>query len=198
MSAVAEKSEITPDDLLAMPDEKDYELVDGRLVERNASVLSSWVGGEILFVLGSYLEENPAGLVFSSALGYQCFPDAPGNVRRSNGSFIRHERLPRDWQSLLFSPIPPDIAIEVISPNDLYSAVERKILEYLNVGVPLVWVINPDVRIVRVHRPDFTSAYLNENAELTGEDVLPGFTCRVGALFPPPPAAAPGVEAVER
>ena len=193
MSAVAEKTEITPEDLLAMPDEKSYELVDGRLVERHASVLSSWVGGEILCRLGSYLLDNPIGLIFGADNGYQCFPDAPRKVRRADVSFLTNERLPKDWAKIGYSRIPPDLAVEVVSPNDRSSEVEEKVLEYLKVGVPLVWVVSPEIRVVRVHRADFTSAYLTENDELSGEDVLPGFRCRVGALFPPPAAVAPDV-----
>ena len=48
MSAVAEKTLITPEEFLRMPDQKDFELIDGELVERNVSVLSSWIGGKIL------------------------------------------------------------------------------------------------------------------------------------------------------
>ncbi len=83
--------------------------------------------------------------------------------------------------------------VEVVSPNDLYSEVEEKVLEYLKAGVSLVWVVDPEVRVVRVHRADFTSAFLTENDSLSGEDVLPGFLCRVGALLPPPAAVAPEV-----
>jgi Uma2 family endonuclease len=57
--------------------------------------------------------------------------------------------------------------------------------EYLRVGVKLVWVISPESRTVRVHRPDSSDTRLHEDDELTGEDVIPGFRCRVGDLFLP-------------
>ena len=61
--------------------------------------------------------------------------------------------------------------------------------EYLRAGVRVVWVVNPQTRVVRVHRADGTSAWLTEGDELSGDDVLPGFHCRVSALFPTQPAA---------
>jgi Uma2 family endonuclease len=185
-SAPAEKVEITPEDLLAMPDGKDYELVDGRLVERNMGSISSWIGGEIFFLIRSYLKEHPIGLLWVADNGFQCFPDKPGKVRKPDVSFIKHGRLPGDRMPRGYVRIRPDLAVEVVSPNDLAAEVDEKLHEYLKAGVPLVWVVNPDVRIVRVHRADLSGAFLTENDELSGEDVLPGFRCRVSDLFPPP------------
>lgn len=190
MSAVAEKTEVTPDELLAMPDETDYELVDSQLVERNVSVLSSWVGGRIYRYLADFAETWNLGMVWPNDNGYQCFPDAPRKVRRADASFIKHARLPRDWQSLGYSRTPPDLAVEVVSPNDPAIDVEAKLVEYLKAGVSLIWVVYPEIRTVRVHRADFSAAYLTETDNLSGEDVLPGFVCRVGAIFPPTDPAA--------
>lgn len=192
MSAVAAKTAYTPDDLLAMPDGKDYELVDGRLVERNVSALSSWIGGELLFRLRSFLQDRPVGLTFGADNGYQCFPGGSVKVCKPDVSFIKLGRLPADWQSQGYLRVAPDLAVEVASPNDFASDIE-KILEYLKAGVALVWVINAEIRVVRVHRADFTSAYLTVNDELSGEDALPGFSCRVEALFPPTAAVSPEV-----
>ena len=81
MHVVAEKT-YTPEDLLSMPDGKDYELVDGHLVERNMSTLSSWVGGQLYFELERFLRNNPVGWAWPADLGYACFPGA----RRRCGS----------------------------------------------------------------------------------------------------------------
>src|SRR5262249_39098199 len=77
----------------------------------------------------------------------------------------------------------------VVSPNDTYYEVERKVREYLQAGVPLVWVVNPPTRMVRVHHPGGSLTDLEEQQDLAGEDVLPGVRCRVGGLFPPPEGA---------
>ena len=79
--------------------------------------------------------------------------------------------------------------IEVISPNDTAYEVDEKVQLYLDAGTRLVWVVNPQQRTVEVHRPTSLGSILREQDELTGEDVVPGFACRVGDFFAPPPGA---------
>lgn len=183
MNVVAEKT-YTPEDLLSMPDRKNYELVDGQLVERNMSVLSSWVGGQLYYELNAFLRQNPTGWAWPADLGYVCFPDAPKKVRKPDVSFIRAERLPEGPTSEGYEHIPPDLVVEVVSPNDLSYEVEAKVVEYLDAGVSLIWVIDPEARTVRVHRRDGTMSWLREADELSGEGVVPGFRCPLSAIFP--------------
>lgn len=183
MSVVTEKT-YTPEDLLSMPDRKNYELVDGQLVERTMSVLSSWVGTRMSHVLEGFLDDHPMGFVWGADLGYQCFPDDPKKVRKPDVSFIRAERLPEGLTSEGYQYIPPDLAVEVVSPNHLSYEVEAKVVEYLDAGVPLIWVIDPEQRTVRIHRRDGSVSWLREKDELSGEDVVPGFRCPVAAIFP--------------
>ena len=77
---------------------------------------------------------------------------------------------------------------EIVSPNDLYYEVEEKVREYRAAGVGLIWVVNPPTRTVLVRRPDGSAAEVGENGELDGEQVLPGFRCRVSELFLRPTA----------
>jgi Uma2 family endonuclease len=186
MSTVDEKT-YTPEELLTMPDRKNYELVDGHLAERNMSVLSSWVGGRLHRFLDDHVEDHTLGWTWPADQGYECFPDAPGKVRKPDVSFIRRERLPEGPTSEGYIYIPPDLAVEVVSPNDSAYEVERKVVEYLDAGVPLVWVIDPEARTLRVHRRDGSVSWLREGDELSGEDVVPGFRCRLEAIFPRKP-----------
>ena len=94
--AAATKSHHTPEDLLAMPDGKSYELVRGQLVERNMGVESSWVGSRILVRLGNFCEEHKLGWALQADCGYQCFPHDPGMVRRPDASFVKTGRFPGD------------------------------------------------------------------------------------------------------
>ena len=87
--------------------------------------------------------------------------------------------------------IPPDLAVEVVSPNDLAYDVESKVVEYLDASVALVWVIDPEARTVRIYRRDGSISWLREHGELSGEEVLPGFQCRVAANFPEKTAGKP-------
>ena len=86
-------------------------------------------------------------------------------------------------------PVAPDLAVEVASPNDLGRELRVKVEEYLRAGVRLVWLVDPETRSIEVVRADGGVARLYEQDELSGEDVLPDFRCRVAELFAP--AAAP-------
>jgi Uma2 family endonuclease len=190
MSTVETKTRYTPEDLLAMPDDgKDYELVDGELVERNMGWYATWIGGRLYKLLTNYCDDKGLGWTAPGDASYQCFPDDPKKVRKADVSFIRIERLSPGQEPQGHCRIPPDLAVEVVSPNDLYSEVEAKVGEYLGAGVRLVWVIDPPTRSVRVHRANGTVADLEEEDELSGEEVIPGFRCRVGELFAAPTEA---------
>jgi Uma2 family endonuclease len=80
--------------------------------------------------------------------------------------------------------ISPSIVVEVISPNEIGTRIELKTREYLEAGVPLVWIIYPETQSVHIYRPGGSAAYLGAEDTLTGEDVLPEFSVRVGDLFP--------------
>ncbi len=187
MSTVTEKT-YTPADLLVMPDAVSFELVDGRLVERNVSALSSWVGGRLHRLIDVFVNENRLGWAWPTDQGYECYPDSPGKIRKPDVSFIRRERMPQGPGPDGYITIAPDLAAEVLSPNDLAYEVEIKVVEYLGAGVRLVWVINPEMRTVHIHRGDGSVGWLREDDELSGEDVLPGFRVRVSSLFPTKPA----------
>jgi Uma2 family endonuclease len=188
MNPVDAKQTYTPEDLLAMPGGDDFELVGGALVERSMGWQSSRIGGRLFGYLFSFCEAHGAGWVAPADAGYQCFADDPGKVRKPDASFIRLERLPAQREPQGHCPIAPDVAVEVVSPHDLFSDVEVKVDEYLRAGVSLVWVIDPATRTVRVHRQEGSVSYLHEDDQLDGESVLPGFSCPVRNLFQSPGA----------
>lgn len=197
MSAVASTPRITPEQYLALPDHDRFELVDGQLVEVDMSKESSWVGGELYGRLRDWVKPSNVGFVWPADNLYCCFPTDPGGVRKPDVSFIRRERVNWDEPDEGVLTIAPDLVAEVVSPNDLAYHVDRKVQEYLAAGVRLVWVVHPQLRMVRVHRADGSVAVLTERDDLSGEDVVLGFVCPVAALFPPtktisPPTPAPG------
>jgi Uma2 family endonuclease len=193
-TAVAtEARRYTPEDLLAMPDEKNYELVDGRLVERKMGAESSLVGGRLYLRLAPFSEVRDLGTVWPADNGYQCFEHARGLVRRPDVSFVKKGRLPGDVPPKGWIRIPPDLAVEVISPNDLVGELEEKLDDYHKAGVSLVWVIYPEQRKARVFRLDGPDAVLSEDDELSGEDIIPGFRCPLREILPRrTPAVEPG------
>ena len=178
----------TAEDLLTMPDGDLYELVDGQLVERDMGTKSGWIAARLLGLLFAHLMECPQGSLFSSDASYQCFPGHPNRVRKPDVSFIRAGRLPNEEIPSGHCRIAPDVVAEVVSPNDLYREVVRKVFEYLEAGVELVWVIDSDSRSVMVYRADGNVGLLREQDQLSGESVLAGFTCPISELFPPKPS----------
>ena len=187
MTIASPETRFTPEDLLRMEDAINYELVDGKLVERHMGMESSEIALRIAFLLGLFLRDHRLGRLFGADASYQCFPNASKNVRKPDVSFIRSGRLSGDRAPAGHSLIPPDIAVEVISPNDLAYEVEEKVAEYLQAGVPLIWIVNPPTRAVRIHRPKSSPrgpvAELSGDDVITGEEVLPEFSCKVSEFF---------------
>jgi Uma2 family endonuclease len=174
----------TVEDYLALPDSKGWELDDGRLVEKPMGSNSTAVGTELLFLIFSYLRDHPIGKAYAE-MAYRCYPNHPNRVRKPDVSFIRNGRLPAGPLLEPGIPVAPDWAVEVLSPNDLASEINRKVREYLEAGVRLVWIIDPETRTILIRRLDGTIAQADERGTVSGEDVLPGFQFVVGDLFKP-------------
>ena len=183
-TAIATETRYTPEDLLAMPDGKSYELVHGQLVERNMGAESSGVGGRLFLRLGQFCGEHGLGNAWPADNGFECFPHDPGLVRKPDVSFVRRGRLPGDVEPEGWVKIPPDLAVEVVSPNDRVYELEEKLDDYRKVRVPLVWVIYPKQRKAKVLRRDGPPSDLGEDDELSGEDVIPGFRCVLREILP--------------
>ncbi|MBY0231542.1 MAG: Uma2 family endonuclease [Gemmataceae bacterium] len=83
-----------------------------------------------------------------------------------------------------YPEISPDLAVEVMSPHDVFRELYQKVREYLRAGTKQVWVFLSEDRSGGVFYPDGSEKLLNENETLDGGDVLPGFSCRVGDFFP--------------
>jgi Uma2 family endonuclease len=172
---------LTPEEFLRLPDSVAFELVDGQLVERNVSALSSCVAMRIGHLLGAEISQSAEAYVFGPDLSYQCFEGHPSRIRCADVSVIRKSRLANLEAGLM--AIPADLAVEVLSPNDLSYDVNEKVEQYLDAGFGLVWVVDPNARIVHVHRRDGSVAKLHEKDEITGESALPSFRCKVAEFF---------------
>jgi Uma2 family endonuclease len=156
-------------------------------------VKSNWVATRLVSRLDRFCEAQRIGWALTSEAGYQCFPHEPERVRKPDVSFIRYGRLPGGVLPEGWAKIPPDLAVEVVSPNDLVDALDEKLQDYEKAGVPLIWVIYLGSRQVMVYRGDGSVSRLRENDEISGEDVIPGFRCTVREILPTrePAADAP-------
>lgn len=130
--------------------------------------------------LASFVEDNNLGTVFTNDTGFVTARD-PDSVRGPDVSFWTREKLPEVPEGYI--EVAADLVVEVVSPGDRYARVQRKVSEYMTKGVRLIWIIDPDDRSVAVFREGHEPRVLGENESLIGEDVLPGFTCRVADLF---------------
>lgn len=196
--------EYTPEDLLAMPDGKNFELVDGRLVERHRTTppprgedhmgfVSDQIAARLLQRLANFCDEHPLGwALLPNSGGFQGLPGSSRRVRKPDVAFVRYGRFPGEQLPPGNAHLAPDLAVEVVSPNDTYEDVDEKIEEYLRASVRLVWIISPKNHTIRGYRVNGSSHSLRENDELDGEDVVPGFRCPVRDLFPHPPATTTG------
>jgi Uma2 family endonuclease len=192
MATISTPARYTPDDLLTMPDGDRFELVNGNLVERTMSLWSSYIAGRLYRLLSTHCEENRLGWVLPEGTSYRCFQDDPNRVRRPDVSFISRKRLSLE-QAVKEGHISlvPDLAVEVVSPHDLFYEVDIKVGEWQAGGVRLLWIVTPRREQVQIPRADGPDITLKKDDEISGEEVIPGFRCRVGDLFQPPPGIAP-------
>lgn len=175
---------LTADDLFAMGEDCRCELVNGKLVPMppsgyEASSIAVHLGALITIFVG----QHHLGTTTGADGGYRLRRD-PDIVRAPDFAFIARGRITPAMDRTKYLDLAPDLAVEVISPSELAKDIEAKILEYFDAGVHLIWVFYPNTRSVRLYRPGAIARILRVGDELSGEDVLPGFSCPVADLFP--------------
>ena len=183
---------ITPEQLAAMPNEQDFELVDGRLVERKMGNKSNWIATQLARLLSNHVDANNLGWVFAFEAGYRLDPARPNHVRKPDVSFVRLGRLPNEEPAETCDRLAPDLAAEVISPSDTYRELEDKVKEYLGAGVGLAWVVSPVLQTVTAYHPNGSIQIFGRNDELTAAEVVSGFRCKVSDLFAMPSTRTSG------
>jgi Uma2 family endonuclease len=106
-----------------------------------------------------------------------------GNRRGPDVSFVAAGRLTPAAQPKPFPELAPDLAVEVVSPGDRPREVLDKVGEYLQAGVRLVWVIDPQARRATAYRGLTAVHTVDDSGDLDGTDVLPGFRCRLAEVL---------------
>jgi Uma2 family endonuclease len=165
-----------------------FELVRGEVIEVPPSMPDhGLVCGNFAGVLWDYGRRSGYGYVLSNDAAVQTEQD-PDTVRGADVSFYSHARWPISKVTGELIPIPPDLAVEVVSPSNRRGAILKKIGEYREAGVLMVWVVYPKRRRVAVYRGDEDEPVVyREGDVLEGFPELPGFRCPVSDLFPPAP-----------
>jgi Uma2 family endonuclease len=169
---------------LPVQDEPLYEMVNGQRVDlQPMSAYTMWLASRLQGRLWPHVEENLLG---TSVIEMLFILDAEHDLRRRpDVAFVSAERwpldraLPRtgDWA------VAPNLAVEVISPNDVFKDVLAKLREYFRYGVQLVWVIAPEAQQIYVYDSPTQVRILTVRDELTGGEVLLGFRMPLASFF---------------
>jgi Uma2 family endonuclease len=107
----------------------------------------------------------------------------PDTVRGPDVSFWSFHRLPLDQRPKGYPQVAADLCVEVLSPTKKLRKITEKIGEYFERGARMVWIVDPEHHAVTVYRSPEQGLILHESATLSGEDVLPDFSCQVAELF---------------
>jgi Uma2 family endonuclease len=185
MATAAEPKLLTAEEFMAADlGDGNYELVRGEIVEMPRPTPEH---GRVCMNAGFALE------LFGrqTGLGYAITNDSavlterdPDTVRGPDVCFYTHARWPRSQLGKGLPPVPPDVAVEVYSPGNRRGKMNKKIWEYLEIGVLLVWVVYPETRTVAIHRmDDQPPLILREDAVIENLPELPGFRCPVSDFF---------------
>lgn len=188
MSTTAPRT-MTTAELLALPDNGlERELIRGELKEREMTRrnrLHAGTESRIARFLLNYLDKNPQlqADVLSGEAGSILASNPDTTVGIDVAVFSLETLEDQSATSSMVVGIPL-LAVEILSPSDKHEDVHEKITEYLRVGVPLVWEVDPDFQTVKVFQPSEEPVMFNRNQQLDGGSTLPGFQISVAELFP--------------
>jgi Uma2 family endonuclease len=181
-SATAERT-WTIEDLETLDEPERYELICGRLREIEMSELSAEVELKLMAQVAAFVYRNKLGIATSSGTGVPV-RDSEFQLPRPDGTFTRKERLVGGRASKGNAAVTPDLIDEIVSTHDNAAYLRKKVRAYLNNGVRLMWIVYPESREVNVLKADGSEYSVTDPGELSGEDVLPGFTCELASFLP--------------
>jgi Uma2 family endonuclease len=178
-------SQFTAAELLALPMGmgKRYELVLGELRVmspagwRHGNVISNLHG-----LLESHVRRHDLGMMFGAETGFRLTRN-PDTVRAPDIAFIARQNLPDEMPHEAFWPGAPDLAVEVLSPDDRTGEVDEKIEAWLTSGAAAVWIVDPKLRTVTIYKTENDVLVRAMGQSLDGGDVVRGFNCAVDEIY---------------
>ena len=177
------KTLLTGEDLWKIvADGSRYELSRGELVPMTpVGFQHSAIVGRLGKLLSNYVDEKQLGIVGMEG-GFKLKRE-PDTLRAPDLHFVSKARLAKEGITQKFADYPPDLAVEVLSPEDTASEIQKKVEEYLAGGVPLVWVVDPANQKVTVYRSLQDIKILSADQELDGGEVISGFRTKIANIF---------------
>lgn len=174
---------------------RQFELVRGEVIELPVPTkIHGRVCISVAYALEGYVRQRGFGYVTGNDAGVILDRD-PDTVRGPDVALYEDANSFEELHPK-YGEVPPRLVVEVLSPGDVYKRVTKKLKDYLRAGIPLVWVVDFEEKTVTVHRNGRAPQEYIAADEITGEDVLPGFVCKVSDFFfvpgpspvPQPPA----------
>lgn len=183
MTISTEQKVWTDEEFMALSkDGHRYELVNGELVDMgNSGMEHGYIACILVALLATFVQQNKLGAVCDSSTAFTL---KNGNKRSPDVSFVSKERLkglkrpPRG-----FFQGSPDLAVEILSPNNTVEEIHEKIVEYFENDTRLIWVIHPDEKYLLVYHSPEPDRFLRPQDSLDGEAIVPGFSMPVAELF---------------
>ena len=173
----------TVDDVVRMETDHDRlcELIDGTLVEKTMGAFESFIALQLASLLNEFIRDKSLGIALGADGMLRLFPD---QVRIPDACFISLERL--KGSGFPNEPVPeivPDLAVEIISRGNTQEEMDRKLREYFEAGVKLVWYVYPKTQTVNVYTSHVNRITLTDSDSLEGGDILPGLRIPIALLF---------------
>ncbi len=145
-----------------------------------------WKHGEmavrIAGLIEPYVRANELGKCFAAETGFLLARD-PDTVRAPDFAFIARQNLPDQDPTEAYWPGAPDLAVEVLSPSDTTREINEKTQMWLASGATVVWIVDPKLKTVTIHRSSTKIETRTVDDQLDGGDLIPGFSCRVAEIF---------------
>jgi Uma2 family endonuclease len=159
------------------------ELVAGRVVDMPSPVTPhGLVVFNLAFLLKSFLKLNDIGRAWGAESGLITGRE-PDSVRGMDAAFCSYQRWPKGDSQKGYAEIAPELVLEVISPDDRWPRVLKKITEYFDAGVLVVCTLDPELKTVQIHADGSSARTLRADDRFELPDILPGFSCRVSEFF---------------
>src|SRR4051794_16690527 len=185
MATITHAQLLTAEEFYLLPDLADgsqQELVRGKIISLPPpGGLHGVTCSKVSRKIGNFVDAGPGGIITCNDTGF-ITERTPDSVRGPNVAYWSKERLPE--VPVGYIEVAPDLLVEVLSPSNTSKQIRAKLKEYFAKGVRIVWVVAPEDRTLTIYRTDNEGRVLHESALVTGEDVLPGFACRVSDLLP--------------
>jgi Uma2 family endonuclease len=136
----------------------------------------------IAFLLKAYLKHHDIGRAWGAESGLVT-SRGPDSVRGMDAAFCSYARWPKGEPQKGYAQIAPELVMEVLSPDDRWPRVLKKITEYLDAGVIAVCTLDPELQTVQIHTDGSSARVLRRDDEFALPEVLPGFACRTSEFF---------------